>query len=326
MPDPQTSLPVYTIHDVGDIETLSQIYPQNIIALDIPRLWTKTKGKGVIVAVLDTGIHTHPDLVKNIDISKCRSFIPNEGIFDNTVGHGVHCSGIIAAQNDEQGVVGIAPEATIVSIKVLDKNGRSQGNSIVEGLEYCHKLQPDIINLSLGNISPMPDAYEVIKRLVKNNIIVVASAGNNGTEGILYPAAYDEVIAVGSYSNSTIKDRSLFSSYGDALDIMAPGEEIFSTFLNGQYCVMSGTSMACPHISGVIALLIAYYKKSNKILTVDDIRKLLLTTASDIGKKGFDKENGWGIIDPDRLFDNLPAEIAIKKPSFWQKIKLFFKR
>lgn len=325
MPDPETSLPIFKIHDVGNIETLSQIYPQNIVALNIPRLWSKTKGKGIVVAVLDTGIQTHPDLIKNIDLSKCRSFIPGETIFDNTVGHGIHCSGIIAAQNDEQGIVGIAPEATIVSVKVLNKNGTSQGNSVVEGLKYCLTLNPDIINLSLGNPAPMPEAYEIIKKLVKNNVVVIASAGNNGTEGILYPAAYDEVIAVGSYSNSMLKDRSLFSSYGDALDIMAPGEEIFSTFLNGQYCVMSGTSMAGPHVAGVTALLLAYYKSHNKTINVDGVRNLLLTTAGDIGKKGFDKESGWGIIDPDKLFSNLPSDITIKKPSLWQKIKSIFR-
>jgi subtilisin len=325
MSDPETSLPPYTIHDIGDIETLSQIYPQNIVALNIPRLWTKTKGRGIVVAVLDTGIQIHPDLIKNIDISRCRSFIPGETIFDNSVGHGIHCSGIIAAQNDEQGVVGVAPEATIVSIKVLDKTGRSQGNSVVDGLKYCLSLQPDVINLSLGNINPMPDAYEIIKKLVKHNIVIIASAGNNSIEGVLYPAAYEEVIAVGSYSNSLLKDRSLFSSYGDALDIMAPGEEIFSTFLNGQYCVMSGTSMSSPFVCGVVALLLSYYKNLNKTVTMEDVRKLLLTTASDIGKKGFDKESGWGIVDPDKLFSSLPIGIAIKKPSIWQKIKSLFK-
>ena len=106
---------------------------------------------------------------------------------------------------------------------------------------------------------------------------------------------------------------------------MAPGEEIFSTFLNGQYCVMSGTSMSGPHITGVVALLLSYYKNLNKIITVEDVRKLLLTTASDIGKKGFDKESGWGIVDPDKLFSSLPIGIAIKKPSIWQKIKSLFK-
>jgi len=256
----------------------------------------------------------------DLTVENATTYLANGIFVSNT-----HVAGTVSAQNDEQGVVGVAPEATIVSIKVLDKTGFSRNNSIVKGLTYCLQLQPDIINMSLGGNSEMPEALSVIQKLIKQNTIVVASAGNTGKEGVTYPAFYDEVISVGSYSNSLFKDKSIFSSYGKELDILAPGEEIFSTFLNGQYSVMSGSSMSTPHVSGVIALLLSYYKSKNRTLSVDEVRKLLLDNTSDIGAKGFDKESGWGIIDPDKLFSNLLGEPVVKK-TLWQKLKSIFKR
>lgn len=316
-------LPDFKVHAVGTAQALSQIYPQGVKDLKIPSLWKLTKGEGVVVAVLDTGCpKKHPDLSKNIDLSKCKSFISNEDIFDSFVGHGTHCSGTIAAIDNNQGIVGVAPDATIVSIKVLNRNGFGEDDSVINGLKYCLELKPDIINMSLGSPNPSSEMYKIIKKINALNIPIVCSAGNAGTEGVLYPANYDECIAVGSYSNSTIRGRSLFSSWGETLDIMAPGEEVLSTYLDGQYSVMSGTSMSSPHVSGVIALMISYYKKLNKTLTVDEIKSKLFSTAIDIKKAGKDKETGWGIINPEKLFGT--AGTPPPKKSFWQKIKGIF--
>jgi major intracellular serine protease len=320
-------IPPYKIHDIGDIETLSQIYPSHIRELKIPALWSKTKGRGITVAVLDTGIQTHPDLIKNVDISKCRSFIDGEDIFDNSAGHGIHVNGIIAASNDEFGIVGVAPEVTLVSVKVLNKNGRSQNDSILKGLKYCLNLNPDLINMSLGGPLPMPEVHEVIKELTLRGIPVVCSVGNNANEKnqVLYPAQYDECIAVGSYSNSSMRDRSIFSSYGDTVDILAPGEEIFSTFLNGSYAVLSGSSMAAPMVTGVIALLLSYCKKQNKSITVSEIKKVIFETAIDTEKKGRDEESGWGIINPEGILFRITGNV-VKKQSIWEKFLSIFKK
>jgi major intracellular serine protease len=324
---PECSIPPYIIHDIGDVEALSQIYPSHIRELKIPTLWNRTKGRGVMVAVLDTGIQNHPDLIKNVDISKCRSFIEGEDIFDNYSGHGLHVGGIIAATNDEFGIVGVAPEVTLVSVKVLNKNGRSQNDSILKGLKYCLVLNPDVVNMSLGGPSVMPEAHEVIKELVSRGIPVVCSVGNNAGDKnqVLYPAQYDECIAVGSYSNSAMRDRSLFSSYGDTVDLLAPGEEIFSTFLNGSYGVLSGSSMATPMVTGVIALMLSYYKKQNKNISVRDIKKLLFETARDTEKAGKDDESGWGIINPEGILFKMTGE-TINKKSIWQKILSIFRK
>ena len=323
-------LPKYEIHDVGSAAALSQIYPQNVRDLNIPKIWSKSKGKGVTVMVLDTGCPAdHPDLMKNIDLSKCRSFINGEDIFDSYVGHGVHCAGTIGAADNTEGIVGIAPEVTIITGKVLDRNGRNQGDSILRGLQYCLKICPDVINLSLGGPNPMPDVHEVIKKLVANGTVVVCAAGNNGEENILYPAKYDEVITVGSYSDTILKDRSSFSSWGKELDIMAPGDKILSTYLNKGYAVLSGTSMATPVVSGVVALIISKYRAENKSLSVDEVKKMLYTTAIDVEGKGWDNRSGWGIINPESIFgevvtiQGMPKKSKIK--NLINKVLQFFK-
>ena len=254
-------LPKFTVKCEGNIETLSQIYPSQIRGYNIPKLWTKTQGKGITVAILDSGIQLHADLVKNIDVSKSRSFIDGEDMFDNSVFHGTHVAGIVGSENNDFGVVGVAPQSTIVSIKVLNKFGFSQNDSIIKGLQYCLSLKPDIINMSLGGAGPMPEIRPILQQLIKQNIVVVCSAGNTGdtaSTNVLYPAQYDECIAVGSCSDSIIRDRSLFSSYGETLDYLAPGEDILSTYRDNSYAVLSGSSMSAPFVSGVIALLLSY--------------------------------------------------------------------
>ena len=271
--------------------------------------------------VLDTGCPIdHPDLMRNIDLSKCRSFINGEDIFDSYVGHGVHCAGTIGAVDNTEGIVGIAPEVTIITGKVLDKNGRNQGDSILKGLEYCLKVLPDVINLSLGGPSPMPEVHEVIKKLTNKGVTIVCAAGNNGVENILYPAKYDEVITVGSYSDTILKDPSSFSSWGEALDLMAPGDKILSTYLNKGYAVLSGTSMATPVVSGVVALILSKYKNEGKHLKVDEIKKMLYTTAIDVGNKGWDSKTGWGIINPESIFGEVVTIQGFPKESKYKKL------
>lgn len=321
-------IPDYTVDAVGDIATLSQIHPQHILDGNIPKVWEKSKGKNTVIAILDTGTPQHSDLNANIDLSKCRSFV-DEDIFDIHSGHSTHCSGTMCAINNTSGIVGIAPDATLVCIKVLNKYGMSENNSILKGLEYCLTLRPSVINMSLGGPSPMPDIQRVIKKLIDLNIPIVCSAGNNGlfeNHDVLYPANYDECIAVGAYSDSVIKNRALFSAWGNTLDIMAAGENILSTYLRNQYCIMSGTSMAAPSITAIIALIISYYQKIGKSYTVEDIRKVLLLNAKDINDVGKDDISGWGIVDPEKIFYALDVNgtVIIPKKTFWQKIKGWF--
>jgi len=199
---------------------------------------------------------------------------------------------------------------------------------VINALNYALKIKPDIINMSLGSEFPMSGVHELIKKLVANNTIIVCSAGNNGENKMLYPAQYDEVIAVGSYSDSVLKNRSEFSSWGATLDIMAPGDKILSTYLNNGYSILSGSSMASPVISGIVALLLSYHKSLGKTLTVEQVKNLLYANCIDLGDKGKDLQYGWGIIDPNRLFSasiqSLPRIIV--KETVFDKIGNFFKK
>ena len=201
MKDADCTLPPYIVHDIGQIETLSQNANWAITDLEIPELWKDTEGEGVTVAIIDTGVPDHVDLNDNIILDKCRSFIDGEDMWDKSVGHGSHVGGLVAALNNTYGVVGVAPKAKLVCLKALNQYGSSKGASIERALNYCLEFKPDIINMSLGGPVEMTAAHEIIKKLYAQNIIMVCSAGNNGQTNdasVLYPAKYDEVFAVGS--------------------------------------------------------------------------------------------------------------------------------
>lgn len=320
-------LPKPEIVAIGDYASLTQTRNWGMVDLDVPDAWKTTKGEGIVVATLDTGLCRHPDLIDNVLIDKCRSFIDGEDIYDDYQGHNCLVMGIIGAQDNEFGVVGCAPKCKIISVKVLDKNGFSRTNSIAKGLQYCIDIKPDVVNISIGGTLPDNVVHDKIKILINMGIPVVVSAGNTGKEGLLYPAKFPETFAVGSYSPTTLFSRSLFSSYGEGLTFTAPGENILSTYLKNEYAVMSGTSFSAPQVTAIIALLLSKYKKENKKISVEEIRKLLIEHCIDKGEKGWDKEFGYGKINvPSLINDQETISIPSKtKISFWQKIKSWFK-
>lgn len=261
----------------------------------------------------------------DLTVEDNNNYVANGIIVSNT-----HVAGIIAARNNFYGTVGVAPEATIIPVKVLNKSGMSQRSSVEDGLDYCIAIKPDIINMSLGGSAPMPSIKYRIDKLIAMGIPIVCSAGNNGKNQVLYPANYDEVFAIGSYSPGMIRKRSSFSSFGDELDFSAPGQEILSTWLNNQYAVLSGTSMAAPFVAGVLALLLSKYKKDKKNLTVAEIKQLLISSCLEAGREGFDQEFGWGIIYPEKLVatsSNVPPKVKPpRKPSFFDRFKRMFNK
>lgn len=316
-------LPKPEIVAVGDYTTLTQTRNWGMVDLNVPEAWKTTQGEGVTIAVVDSGACNHSDVVDNIDLTRSKSFIEGEDIFDSFVGHGCMSSGIIASINDTKGVVGCAPKSTIISVKVLDKNGTSRTDSIAKGLQYCIDIKPDIVNMSLGGNTPDNVVHDKIKMLVDMGIPVVVAAGNTGKEPLLYPAGFPETFAIGSYSPSSIPSRSIFSSFGNNLTFSAPGEEILSTYLNEQYSVQSGTSFACPVVTGIIALLLSKYKKEGKRLTVEQIKQILIDNCIDEGVKGWDKEFGYGKINVPRLINGPSVTPVVKK--WWQKLFFWIK-
>lgn len=325
MPD-EYFLPPYAISNVGDIETLSESINWAVSDLDIPELWKKTQGENITIVQIDSGVPDHEDLNNNIIIDKCKSFVEGEDYWDKSQGHATSVAGLMSSVRNTYGTVGIAHKAKLICLKVIGKSGFCTQDSIKKALDYCVSLKPDIINMSVGGPTAMPEVHEIIKKLNDIDIVIVCSAGNNGekqNKSILFPAVYDEVLAVGSYSPTTITSRSIFSCIGPQIDLSAPGEELLTTSLNNQYCLFTGTSASAPVISGVIALYISYLKKNKIPYTAQSVKDVILKNCKDVGKDGFDHEFGWGIISPKKIFQTLnaqPTAIPVKKIPWWKKL------
>lgn len=283
--------------------------------LKVYEIWKETKGRGTKIAILDTGIIPHPDLKANIK-GGINFTTSQRDDYTDRQGHGTHVAGIIAAADNDQGVVGVAPEAELYAVKVLGDDGSGAFEWIIEGIRWAVDHKMDIISMSLGSSfePPTEELHNAIKYAYEHNVTIVAAAGNDGDiyadDDIDWPARYPETIAVGSIKQD--KKRSYFSSDGEELDIMAPGEEILSTFLNNEYRILSGTSMATPFISGVLALIISKHRATpdNKtpIDTPQRIREHLLRTADDAGEIGRDNFYGYGIVSPTKLLHDLSIQ------------------
>ena len=256
-------------------------------------------GSGVSVAVLDTGIdYTHPDL--SPVFAGGYDFVNNDNDpFDDQY-HGTHCAGTIAASLNGTGVVGVAPDVSLYGLKVLSSTGSGYFSDIISALDWCVQNQIQVASLSLGSGSdPGTQVRDAFARANAAGVVVVASAGNSGSgsDTVGYPAQYDSVIAVASTTRSDT--RSSFSSTGPAVEVAAPGSDILSTYPGGGYAYLSGTSMACPHVSGVAALLLAggIADQNNDGFYNDDVRLVLAVSAEDFGLEGRDPEFGYGIVD-----------------------------
>ncbi|WP_338449571.1 S8 family serine peptidase [Niallia oryzisoli] len=257
-------------------------------------------GKGVKIGILDTGVRVdHPDL----RIAGGAVFVQGAASYNDDNGHGSHVAGIIAAQDNDIGAVGVAPGAEIYAVKVLDKNGEGNQSDVVKGIEWAMDQGLDIINLSITSQNGSYLLEEALKKAQSQGIITVAASGNYPTAlyrnlNVLYPARYPSVLAVGSVTwENNHFSRSLFSYFGQDLDFVAPGEEIYSTY-NGtgalEYEYSTGTSMASPFVAGMAAL----YKEAYPTLNSQQIKVHMEKSAEDLGAPGKDMEYGYGLVQP----------------------------
>ncbi len=252
-------------------ETIETIEPDRIISLATcftvvsPRLitWNIERvgygdGTGKRAWIIDSGIDfDHPDL--NVDAANSRSFIRGVSSAEDENGHGTHVAGVIGAKNNTIGVLGIASGATVVSLRVLDKDGEGLLSSIVQALAYVstNASPGDVVNMSVGNedaISPTLD--QQVRNTAARGIFISIAAGNEGELANKFSPGRTNAANVYTVSAIDSLDRfASFSNYGnDVVDYAAPGVRILSTFLNGRYAYMSGTSMAAPHVAGLLLL------------------------------------------------------------------------
>ncbi|WP_316570484.1 S8 family serine peptidase [Neobacillus sp. YIM B06451] len=249
----------------------------------------------VTVAVIDQGIDpNHPDLKGKLLPSYNTVTPMNQGSPDF---HGTHVAGIIAAAKDNGiGGYGVNPNAKILPIDVFDRAWGASDFAIAEGILYAINKGAKVINMSLGGSMPSPLIEDAIKKALDKNIVVIAAAGNTGNDMLSYPAAYEGVISVGNINSQ--KKLSASSSYGPSVDVVAPGEDIYSTIYEyerkSSYRKLTGTSMAAPMVAGVASLLLSKYP----LLTPHQVEYILEHTAEDLGEKGFDVKYGNGLINP----------------------------
>ncbi|WP_305044108.1 S8 family peptidase [Geoalkalibacter sp.] len=255
-------------------------------------------GQEVRVAVLDTGIdYTHPDLMLRYAGGYDFVFDDADPMDDNTNSHGTHAAGIIAAELNGQGVVGVAPRARIYGVKVLDGAGFGSLAWLLQGIDWAIANQMHIINLSLAFDLDSPAIRDACDRAYAAGILLVAAAGNTGGGTVQFPAAYESVIAVNATDASD--QFAAFSAIDGRVELAAPGRSIVSAARGNQYRSLDGTSQAAPHVAGVAALLMAagIQDANGNGRINDEVRLRLRQSAVDLGSNGHDLYFGYGRVD-----------------------------
>ncbi|MCH8092853.1 MAG: S8 family serine peptidase, partial [Proteobacteria bacterium] len=274
------------------------------------------KGAGVKIAVIDTGIdYTHPDLDANY--AGGWDFFNNDGDPMDDNGHGTHVAGTIVAEDDGAGVVGVAPDADIYALKVLNENGAGFFSDIIAAVEWTVANGIQVTNNSYGSSR---DPGTIVKAAFDNSaaagVLHIAAAGNSGRangkgDNVGYPARYASVVAVAATNSNDA--RASWSSTGPDVELAAPGVGITSTLLGGGYATYSGTSMASPHVAGTAALVIAAGYTGAAA-----VRTRLQQTADDLGDAGRDNFYGYGLVDADGAAigptGDLPPTVSITGP------------
>ena len=295
----------------------------NLAAVQAPQAWDAitTPGSPVVVAVIDSGMDaSHPDLAAQmwqnpgesgvdsagnekrsngadddangyVDDWQGWNMVANNNLIGDDQGHGTHVAGIIGAvSNNGVGISGIAPNAVLMPVKVLDQNGQGTHAQVAEGILYAVNQGAQVINLGLGGQGSSEVLQSAVNYALAHGVLMVAAAGNDGAWSAYYPAAYSGVLATGAVNN--MGDGSSFSSRGNHLSLVAPGEAIYSTLPGGAYGADTGTSMSSAHVSGAAALLAG----QPKFVDVNFLRSALVGGVLDLGAQGRDPVFGYGVL------------------------------
>lgn len=272
---------------------------QYIDYINLKDTWEETRGAGITVAIIDSGIDTdHAEFIGKISE---KSYNASEdkivkdydiSVIEDENGHGTAVAGVLAASmNNSEGITGISPDVNLVVIKCdVDDTGKFvRGSDLVFGLAYAIESDVDIINMSFG--SPIDIFSRYTELAVDSDIICIAAAGNDGSNMPVYPASLDSVIAVGAYDTEN-GGLTEYSNYGDNVNLLAPGTA-YTTYIDGGYKMSTGTSISAPIVSGAAALYIA----SNGKTQFDEMRQLFEASSHDLGDPGQDYRHGFGELD-----------------------------
>jgi serine protease len=289
----------------GERDALSKL-------LNLGQVWNVTQGEGITVAVIDSGVDAQHEALRG-QVLPGYDFLNNSADTSDLSGHGTAVAALIAGNGTFKG---FAPKARILPLRVLGESNFGSNQNVAKAVLYAVNLLPElpnpypaqVINLSLGRYADSPVLREAVRRAREAGAIIVAGAGNNGQEGLAYPAAFPEVISVGAaHVINDTWNRQAYSSYGKELDLIVPAGGLTNTN-QGRYAatsvvsaeagsedglaLFSGTSVAAPQVSGLAALLLALEPDARKV------ESILLGSSSDVNTRGWDSETGYGLINP----------------------------
>jgi len=270
------------------------------IKIESPHAWNQQIGNAsVLVAIVDSGVDwDHPDLTANY-VPLGYDWVNGDPDPMDDVGHGTHCAGIVAATlSNGIGIAGLA-QVSIMAEKALNNRGIGYADWLANGIIHAVDQGAEIVSMSWGGFVRSELIYDAVKYAYDNGVLLVGAAGNDETDHVTYPASFEEVIAVAA--TDQFDDPAYFTNFGDWIELAAPGVDIYSTLWNDSYDYMSGTSMACPHVAGVAALIWGQFPHMSR----DQVRSRLRQTADDLGDSGFDEYYGYGRIN---------AKTAVEKP------------
>ncbi len=248
------------------------------------------------VGILDSGISMNAEFENVYRVDLVPDTVHDSlGIFNDVTGHGTNTAGVIAAAKNQEGIIGIAPNVSIYSIRVLDEDNEAPISRIIAGIEWAIENDIDVLNMSFGTLNYSSLLYQSIRRAYDSGMVLVASAGNTGEDSdqVTYPAKFGEVISVGSCDQNG--NQSVFSPESEGVDILAPGEYIECVSLVDGYCTEQGTSLSAPHVTAAAALVLS----ADNTKTPEFVKQLLVSTSNvSVEQKG--------ILDIKNALETLP--------------------
>lgn len=274
-PNVEYAEPNFLASVAGDPSDPFYSYQWDLERVSASDAWTITKGSsGIKVAVLDTGIQDdHPDLLGKVIAAKNFSNSPSTA---DSLGHGTHVAGIVGAVTDnDEGVASIGYATSLMNVKVLNDSGFGTYSALADGIVWAAKNDAQVINMSLGGAASSKTLERAVKWADRRGVILVAAAGNGGSDVPYFPAALEAVIAVASTDYGD--ELSPYSNRGGWVAVAAPGGPIWSATNDSGYGYKAGTSMAAPHVSGLVALVLSRFPD------VQTAIQCVLTTADDVG-------------------------------------------
>jgi subtilisin family serine protease len=287
-PKPQTQQTVLT---TVPNDEFFEPYQWNLEQIEIEEGWNLAGGQGVKIAVLDTGVDPNHLDIKD-KLGEGYNAIDDSDDFHDAHGHGTHVAGVAAAlTNNVTGIAGISYNSTILPVKVLNDQGEGSSYEVAKGIYWAVDHGADVINMSLGDYYSSDLLYDAIQYAYEQDVILIGASGNDNVEDPMYPAYYEEVFTVAAVDDA--RSRAFFSNYGQHVDVTAPGEHIPSLFPDNNYVVMSGTSMAAPHVAGLAGLI----RSLRPDLSNEEVYEVMRRTAKDLGTEGHDPYHGYGEID-----------------------------